>query len=163
MPNKLTEILKATQRFYWKRVASEWRQANRKLNQTDQLYARHLRDAEKKGDRDEIDSLHAEWRSDRELEQDEVDRLTTRRWERRATYHRIPIPPHGHAPYWEQGARGYRLTVEGIDFIENRIYEKRKRRWEFWFQFVPVIAAVAGLIGTLTGLVAVWHHHSNSN
>lgn len=51
--------------------------------------------------------------------------------------------------------RGYRLTVEGIDFIEYRIYEKLKRRWEFWLIAIPT---VTGLIGALTGLLAVWRH-----
>ena len=161
MSNKMTEILKAGPRFYWENIASERQRADRALQQTDQSYINSLRKAEKKGDRDEIDSLHGEWSAVREPEQDEVDRLTTRYWEQRATKYRIPVPSHGHPPYWEEGMRGYRLTVEGIDFIENRIYEKRKRRWEFWLQFVPVISLLAGLLGTLTGLIAVWHHHSN--
>jgi hypothetical protein len=161
MPSKLKEILQAVQLFYWKRIASELQQARRELQLTDQRFADYLHQAEKKGDREDIESLHGEWRSEREPEQDEVDRLTTRYWERRATKHRIPVPPYGHPPYWEEGYRGYRLTVEGIDFIENRIYEKRKRRWEFWSQFAPAITALTGLLGVLIGLVTIWRHHSN--
>jgi hypothetical protein len=55
--------------------------------------------------------------------------------------------------------RGANLTDAGIDFIDNALYQKRKRRWEIW---MPLISALTGLIGALTGLAAIlWHHLSN--
>jgi hypothetical protein len=48
------------------------------------------------------------------------------------------------SPYWEKKwlTGGYNLTVEGIDFIDSRIYDKRKRRWEFLLLAVPTVNGV---------------------
>jgi hypothetical protein len=149
------KLWQALQDFYWTRIAPRWQRANHALRGTDRFYAVYVAEAEKKGDRQEAEARHSEWSAVRQEEQDEVDRLETIYWQKKAARHRVPVPSYGHKPYWEDGGRGYRLTIEGIDFIETRIYEKRKRRWEFWFSAIPT---VTGLIGALIGLLAIWRH-----
>ena len=47
--------------------------------------------------------------------------------------------------------------------MRHRIYEEQKRRFELrarWFQILtPLLTALAGIIGTFTGLVAVLRKH----
>jgi hypothetical protein len=156
----LKKIWSSTQHFYWKRIATDWSRATHNLRSTDRLYSRLIAQADAKRDREGSDSLHAEWRADREPDQDEVDRLTTIYWEKRAQKDHIPIPDYGQPPNWEKSEvkQVYRLTTTGIDFIENRVLEKRKRRWETWLMAIP---ALTGLIGTLTALVLALWHRSN--
>jgi hypothetical protein len=101
------------------------------------------------------EELNRDWAEEGADDQDEIDRLTTVYWQRKANGHRVPLPKR-ERPYWiESSGHGGRLTIAGIDFIESRIDEKRKRRWEFWFLWAP---ALTGLIGALTGLLAIVLH-----
>jgi hypothetical protein len=151
----MADILTTIQHFYWKRLATEWQKANHHLNETDRTYAAYVAEAEKGGNREEIQSRSAEWSAVREDEQDKVDRLETLYFEKKARRYHVPLPSYGEAPYWEHRITGYRLTVEGIDFIETRLYDKRKKRWDFWFSAIP---AITGLVGALIGLLAIWRH-----
>jgi hypothetical protein len=51
------------------------------------------------------------------------------------------------------------LTTKGRALVRQRIYEEQTRRFELrvkWLKILaPVIAALAGLVGTITGLIAV--------
>ena len=137
-------------------IATEWQHATSALRSMDRDYARYVAEAEEKGNWEEVERRRSEWTAMRKEEQDAVDRLATMYWRKKAARRRIPEPPYGDPRYWEENPLGVRfLTVEGIDFIETRIYEKRKRRWEFWFTAIP---SMTGVIGALIGLLAILRH-----
>lgn len=121
------------QKLYWKHMATEWRRANHALRQTDDFYSRLIEDADNKGDEKQSGSLYG------------CRKLA-------AKYH-VP-EPEDDPKFWErQPYRGtIHLTVAGIDFIDARVYEKWKHRWEFWLLFA---AAITGIIGAITGLISV--------
>ena len=158
MTNGISHIWELLQKFYWKRVATDWRRANHYLRQTDALYTRLIREADRKNDEEASRILYGEWQADREQEQYEVDKLQTIYSRKLAAKYRVPEPPDGEV-FWKRYSYrgGVHLTVAGIDFIEARVYEKWKRRWEFWLLFAT---AATGVIGAATGLFAVLHHIS---
>lgn len=54
------------------------------------------------------------------------------------------------------------LSRKGRDLVQDLINKKKDKDSEDWARFariwVPIIAGIAGLIGTITGLVAVAYH-----
>jgi len=146
-------------RFCWRRFASDWQRANHYLRRTDRIYSRLIAEAKKKPNSHEnVEELYGEWNAERESEQDEVDRLLTLHYLRRAARHHLPQPDGEDARYWKRDEfrSVRRLTDAGIDFIDRSLYEKRKRRWEIWF---PLITALTGALGAATGLAAILSHH----
>ncbi|MGO9268101.1 MAG: hypothetical protein ACLQBA_24955 [Candidatus Binataceae bacterium] len=79
--------------------------------------------------------------------------MRTIHWRKQASRYFIPDPPDNDE-YWERNPYlgSVHLTVAGIDFIESRFYEKRQRRWQFWFSAGSLLI---GLIGAIIGLVAI--------
>jgi len=116
--------------------------------------SRAVKEAEKKSDRNEAESTWAEWQAMRAVDKDEVDRLTTIYWEKRARDYRVPMPEYKKEPYRVESdvKQVSRLTVDGIDFIEERIDEKRNHKWGLRLQ---IIGAFTGLISALAGLAAI--------
>jgi hypothetical protein len=146
-------------RFCWKHFASDWKRANHYLRKTDRFYSRLIAEVEKKpGHHDEAANLYSEWHTVREPEQYEVDRLLTLYYLRRAARHHLPQPDDYDSRYWQKDEfRGVsRLTDAGIDFIDRALYERRKRRLEIW---VPLIAALAGVVAAAAGLAAILLSH----
>ena len=76
----------------------------------------------------------------------------------------VELPEAEQAEYWLLEPRhGKVLNSKGRALMRQRIHEEQKRRFELrarWFQiFTPLLAALAGIIGTITGLVAVLRKH----
>jgi hypothetical protein len=153
----MQKVWRPVQRLYWDRIATQWQRANHELRSTDRNYASYIAEAEKKHDQKEADRSREEWAELRRIDEEKVNALSSAHYEKWAARCHVPVPPYGSSPYWQKNwlTGGYNLTVEGIDFIESRIYEKRKRRWEFWLLAIPI---VIGVIGAVTGLLAVWRH-----
>jgi hypothetical protein len=96
------------------------------------------------------------------LEEDEA-RFHTRSLLSRARELRIMRPPvyEGDAlsaDYRPSGLDGrrYYLSIEGEQKLRTAIREEEKYRSERWARRIPYITALSGLIGTATGLVAVF-------
>jgi hypothetical protein len=110
------------QRLYWTHVATDWQRANHNLRQTNRLYSRLIAEAEKKSGKstEEVDVIYAEWRAVREPEEDEVARLLSAHWLRRAARHYIPEPDPNDTRYWrpdERCGRTFYLNNAGIEFV----------------------------------------------
>jgi hypothetical protein len=76
----------------------------------------------------------------------------------------VELPEAEQQEYWLLEPRhGSVLNSRGRAFMRQRIHEEQKRRFELrarWFQILtPLLAALAGIIGTVTGLVAVLKKH----
>jgi hypothetical protein len=76
-----------------------------------------------------------------------------------------PAPPARHEEgNWKPNEPfgGYALTPKGRLAIRQAIDAEKLRRYEFetkWVKlWVPIISALTGLIGVITGFIAVWRH-----
>jgi len=154
----IAERWKGIKSFYWKRIATDLQRANHDVRVHDRFFSRLIEEAEKAGNHKEVEALQSEWSADLDGDRAEVEWLISRYWQRRATSYRIPLPPDDE-DHWGHSRFDNRkiLTIVGIDFIENRIYDKRKKRWEFWLALAPT---AIGVIGALTGLFAILFHRS---
>jgi hypothetical protein len=60
-----------------------------------------------------------------------------------------------------QHEEAHNLTIHGRSVIRRRVHEEKERRFEAvarWVKlFAPLIASLTGLLGIITGLVAVIH------
>jgi hypothetical protein len=153
----IVEGWKTIQASYWKHVATDLQRANHDVRMSDRHFSRLIDEAKKAGNHEVVESLESEWSADLDGDRAEVDRLISRYWQRRGARFRIPLPSYDEGEYWENSRYDNRtnLTTKGIDHVEIRIYEKRKKKWEFWFALAPTLI---GVIGGLTGLAAVLTH-----
>lgn len=95
------------------------------------------------------------------LEEDEAS-FHSRQLVERARELRIPTPSvfEGNvlsADYQRSGLDGHRyyLSLAGEQKVRTAIREEEKYRSERWARRIPYITALSGLIGTITGLVAL--------
>lgn len=95
------------------------------------------------------------------LEEDEAS-FHSRQLLGRARQLRIPAPPVFEgtvlsADYQRSGLDGhsYYLSLSGEQKVRAAIREEEKYRSERWARRIPYITALSGLIGTITGLVAL--------
>lgn len=95
------------------------------------------------------------------LEEDETS-FHSRQLLERARKLRIPAPPMfiGSAlssDYQRSGldSHVYYLSIDGEQKVRSAIREEEKYRAERWARRIPYITALSGLIGTITGLVAL--------
>lgn len=125
-------------------------------NETDKTYKDSIQ-AERQGQNryEEIEGIRAEaghyWF---EIE-DEISRLRTRYLCRTANRLILPIPNRKNDKMWEDttsDAIEKVLTTAGIAELRSLIRKEKKERVE---QAAILIAALTGIIGTITGLLAV--------
>lgn len=70
----------------------------------------------------------------------------------------VPTPSWDDQTCWEESPMGFRyLTTKGIADLRAAIRSEQKLRLERILMWVPAIAALTGLIGALTGFIAIWH------
>jgi hypothetical protein len=69
----------------------------------------------------------------------------------------IDLPDDGDGTMWDRSPEGSTLTAKGRTYLRKLIDEEKARRFELRVRWVkllmPIIAALAGLVGALTGLV----------
>ena len=95
------------------------------------------------------------------LEEDEAS-FHSRQLLARARELRIPTPPVFEGDimspdYQQSSLKGHRyyLSLAGEQKVRSAIREEEKYRSERWTRRIPYITALSGLIGTITGLVAL--------
>ncbi|GAB3094872.1 hypothetical protein GCM10027159_12280 [Lysobacter terrae] len=81
---------------------------------------------------------------------------------RRARRLRVPIPyvhnsDGAESDHWYQGNQtgGWYLTTLGVNSLRREIRQEQKARHENLALLLPWLTAITGIIGTVTGLVAV--------
>lgn len=102
------------------------------------------------------------WQFEYELLDEDEANFHSKRLLRRARELRIPTPPlfvegvlsPDYRPSGLDGRRYY-LSLEGEQKLRSAIREEEKYRSERWARRIPYITALSGLIGTITGLVAL--------
>jgi hypothetical protein len=76
----------------------------------------------------------------------------------------VELPAPDEADCWIlEPPKGKLLSSKGRSIVRKRIHEEKSRRFELkarWIQILtPILAALAGVVGTVTGLVAVIKKH----
>jgi hypothetical protein len=127
-------------------------------------YRRDLKDARQRNDKDRIEHLKFIRMADEEYDQQSADLEYSKRLLAKARQLRVPVPsfPTRESPngFWEESTLlgGYFLTALGVKSVreairdEERWLSDRRAHWIVW------CTAITGVIGALTGLLAIiWH------
>lgn len=74
----------------------------------------------------------------------------------------IPHPSYSESDFWQQTEKDPVLSTKGRLVLRRAIDEEKLRRREFsswWWKsvLIPAITSITGLVGVVTGLVAVLH------
>ncbi len=104
--------------------------------------------------RDEYQRLREEEGSEVSPILEEIDSLRTKTFCRSANKLLVPQPDYNNKEFWEKRYYGYgkNLTDKGLWEIKKLIREEKRQRRE---GFVVWMATLTGIIGAITGLVAV--------
>lgn len=119
-------------------------------------YAKHVTSA-RKDDKNakEISSLEYEAWYEEDMINEDISILVTTYLVSKATKHFISIPPRKDEGMWEQCnkiSERFVLTNAGISALRSSIRAEAKERRDL---LIPLIAALTGIIGIVTGLIAV--------
>lgn len=131
----------------------------------DQAYARDIAAARKAKDKEKIESLERDRRYELDMHDEEEDGYLTRVLLLKARRLRVPIP-HRHNPdnteseHWYQGhyTGGWYLTARGFGALREEIRRELKARHEARTYWIIWLSAMTGVIGAVTGLVALLGH-----
>ena len=129
-------------------------------------YGRSIAAARQAKADDEVQSLKSEMQFELDLQREEEDAHQTKQLLRKAMRLRVPVPPvHSHgganSGHWYEGGQtgGWYLTVSGIREVRAEIRQEQKSRHDQRAHLVVWISAITGVIGAITGLVAVLQKH----
>lgn len=129
----------------------------------DRAYAEDIAEARRSNDKARVASLEEDRRFELAMYDEEDDAYITQSLVRQAQRLRVPIPhrfneDRSETEYWEEGryvTRAY-LTRKGIAVLREEIRKELKARAEARSHWVVWLSAMTGVIGAVTGLVAVW-------
>jgi len=129
-------------------------------------YSKNIAIARRAKDYNEVQSLKSAMWFELDLQREEEDAHQSKQLLRKAMRLRVPSPPlhldNGEdSGYWYEGSQtgGRYLTVTGFREVRSEIRQEQKSRHEQWAHLVVWISAVTGVIGAITGLVAVLQKH----
>jgi len=120
-----------------------------------QSLQKRLREAKKhRVSNDEIASIYATHGPEDSFYEAEIHQLWTRYLQERAERLMLPLPSLDDESSWEKShvVPGYLLTRKGIDEVRKSIRNEVQERRSGWLTW---LAALTGLIGAISGLVAV--------
>ena len=86
---------------------------------------------------------------------DQIHRLVTNRLWEQAKKAMIPIPKQKDEGMWEETETrpgSYHLSVEGINVLRAALRKENRERWDV---AVKLIVLLTGLVGAVTGLLAI--------
>jgi hypothetical protein len=135
------------------REAVEIRRSRRKIGQLDRACEIELADAETSDDRAKIEDRR---RRETSLYVDKIEAIKTRRLLRKANSLDVPYEyPSEDSPVWERSDQlhTWHLTTIGYSQLRKAIRQERRDRREWVITWAGVII---GIIGSLTGMLAVW-------
>lgn len=125
-------------------------------------YARELTNARQAKDREKVAYLESTRRFELELQQEEEDDHITKKLRLKANRLRVPVPHVRSADgslsdQWYEGSQTGRwyLTDLGIRTLREEIRKEQKARHESRAQLTVWLSALTGILGAITGLVAV--------
>lgn len=125
----------------------------KKLRKLKGAYETDIKKAEKEGKKlDDIEAIIAEMRGCCRDDEFEIEKIYTRKLTSKARKFHIYIPDRRDEKIWENEFGTYILTDHGKSTLSKQIKAQRREEYEF---IIKIILILIGLIGALTGLVAV--------
>lgn len=119
-------------------------------------FSADIRKARTEGKRtDDIESIESQSRVEEQMLDEQISILVTNYLIGQASRRFVPIPPHSEQNMWSQCdviSNRYVLTNDGITRLRSALRSEQKERNEMW---LTMLAALTGIVGALTGLVAV--------
>jgi len=91
------------------------------------------------------------WHLDQKRRRDSDRKLIAK-----ARRHYVPIPPESDKDgFWkEEDDDNWFLTEKGISHLRREIRAEKKASRDIWLSWVPLVSALAILIGAISGLIA---------
>ena len=140
--------------------ATYWWKLRRLQRKKGKILAGYKRDKEKakrdKKAREEIESIDHSAMFESDLKDDEIESLASRNLIQTAQRLLLPIPEYSRdSDAWKESrlTGRIRLTRSAMATLRSKIRTERKERRESAMLW---IAAITGMLGALTGLLAVW-------
>jgi hypothetical protein len=128
----------------------------------DRAYARDIAAARKQKDNDKVEKLESQHRYEMELHEEDEDAYISKRLLYKARRLRVPIPrlhtsDGQESEHWHQSNYTglWHLTNLGITSLRSEIRNEIKARHESRSHWVVWLSALTGVVGAITGLVAV--------
>lgn len=153
----MSRLFRLTNRFLPTGTRLAWSRAR-----IDKAYARDIAAAHKANDHEAVRGLEEARSFELSLQREEEDAHYTRGLVREARRLRVPIPhvqndDGGESDDWYFGSQTARwcLTVAGIRSLRDEIRRERAARHESWARLVVWVSALTGIVGAITGLIAV--------
>jgi len=142
------------------------RKLNRALKKTRETYDKKRNSlVAKKAPSDEYHILASEEHDEIEDIEKAIEFTISENLRREARSLDVELPAFPASGLWFDDAEREQIWLrpEGRELVRKRIYEEKARQFEiktlwltrFW---LPLLAALVGIIGAATGLIAVWHH-----
>ncbi len=154
MPELITRI---TRRVLPRETYLNWQ-----LDQTNRLYRKLVEDARRKhrAGSDDVEALRSEWSFEAGMLKEELEAIATNKLRKQAHRLKVPFPspPYGSDEFeteeWKRGIHfgEWYLKPSGHVKVRAAIRAEQKERREAWLAWV---APATGLIGAITGLIAV--------
>lgn len=133
----------------------------------DRAYAKDISAARKLKDTEEVASLESAHQFEIELLDEEEDAYLTKTLLAKARRLHVPFPhiynkDKTESEHWCEGQNTGRwhLTVRGMAAVRKEIRREVKARYEVRAHWVVWLSALTGVIGAITGLVALLAHVS---
>ena len=131
-------------------------------NWIDKVYAKEIAAARTSNDREKVESLERDHQFEIELHDEEEDAHLTGLLRKQARRLHVPIPHRfnedkSESDHWYEGRHTCRwyLTTRGIAALREEIRREVKARHEARSHWVVWLSAFTGLVGAITGLVAL--------
>jgi len=128
----------------------------------DRAYIAEIKALRKSGNRERVESVEGDHRFELQLIEEEQDQLYTRQLLAQARRLRVPTPrlyEEGRKPSssWEEGHHfgKWQLTETGTAQLRDEIRKELRWRFERRVHWVAWLSAITGVLGALTGLIAV--------
>lgn len=125
-------------------------------------YGKDITTARSEGRLNDVAHLEGAHRFEMELQQEQEDSFLTSNLLRQARSLRVPIPyvrsaDGSESPLWYEGRQtgGWYLSNSGVRHLRQEIRQEIKERHEARTHYVVWLTALTGIIGAITGLIAV--------
>lgn len=125
-------------------------------------YSKDIKAAQKNMEFQKAKEIRDACRMELDLHDEEEDEYVTQQLLDKARKFRVPIPHRFNADntesdHWYEGhyTGQWYLTPVGVSALRNEIRKEQKARHEIRAQWVVWLSGLTGLVGTVTGLIAL--------
>ena len=144
-------------------IFDQLRRAQQERNKLKNTFDRLIAQAEREKNHKRVEMLIGQAFMEYKFVNDKINVLVTNRLREEAERLGIPTPPLSDEESWEYGCKKdvVFLGVRAQSQLRGEIRKERRERFEaktLWIIriFLPLIGLLIGLIGAITGVVAVW-------